>query len=87
MEKVEEAGVPELLTIAKQMKEKIFQLSNVIKALCEPMNENEEEGTHNMIVQMSSKIQKIAEEKEETIEIAEDKKESEFDQTKKVLEL
>ena len=62
------------------MKEKIIQLSNIIKVLCAPRNENEYEATCIMIAQMNNKILKSAEEKDETIiEITEDKKEIAFE--------
>ena len=39
-EKVEEERVPELITIEKQMKEQIFQLSTIIKVLITPSDDN-----------------------------------------------
>ena len=43
----------------------MLQLSNIIKALCTPRNENEEEAMCNMISKMSDKTQQSAEEKDE----------------------
>ena len=59
---VEDARVPELLTILNQMKVQIIQLCNIAKVLCVQRNENEDGSTHLTISQMSNKMLQSAEE-------------------------
>ena len=64
------------------MKQQTINFRNATKALIKPRNENEDEPIHNAIEHMSNKKLQSAEEMDETtIEIADDKKESAFDQT------
>ena len=57
-------------------------MSNIIKVICAPRNENKDEATSITIAEMSDKTLQSAEEKDKKIiEITEYKKESAFEQT------